>query len=153
MPNGDHGPPYHSEQPLFSERLYADAKERIRLLELEVAEARRCPGCGAEAGTVHMGCVVCDQRSRAEKAEAERDEALRTVDGARVAGWILERKQLEAEVARLTQGIGMLDDEAESLGREADRLREALKEIVREHTPASDAHSVARAALAKEDTP
>jgi len=34
----------------------------------------------------------------------------------------------EAENARLTQGIGMLEDEAESLGREADRLREALRE-------------------------
>ena len=112
MPNGDHGPPYHSEQPSFSSRLYADAKERIRLLKLEVAEARRCPGCGASAGTVHMGCVVCDQRSRAEKAEAERDELKQDVLAHRTNAdaWKRSCKEAEAEVARLRAVISAKDE-------------------------------------------
>lgn len=110
MPNGDHGPPY-SEQPLFSERLYADMKERIRLLELEVAEARRCPGCGADAGTVHMGCVVCDQRARAEKAE--RDELKQDVLGHKTdaKAWKDSCKAAEAEVARLLRLVTQLRED------------------------------------------
>ena len=66
-------------------------------------------------------------KSKAEAAEAERHELKNKL--AVQQNWQTLYEREKAENARLTQGIGMLDDEAESLGREADRLREALRVI------------------------
>jgi hypothetical protein len=100
----------------------------------------------AEARVTELESEMLDKNRIAVEAQTERDRVLgayrRENDGRLAAEAEVARLKhnneygarvehdLRTEVARLTQGIGLLDDEAESLGREADRLREALDEAI-----------------------
>jgi hypothetical protein len=57
-----------------------------------------------------MGCVVCDQRSRAEKAEAERDELKQDVLAHRTNAdaWKRSCKEAEAERDRLREALEII---------------------------------------------
>ena len=107
--------------------------------------------------TARYGCPTCEAALAALDAlVAERDKAnadwhrIRDLHDAAITGL----RAAEAEVARLTQQVGLLDDEAESLGREADRLREALAGLMDQVERGDDpirlhaAMQIARAALA-----
>jgi chromosome segregation ATPase len=136
---------------------HTDGSEPFAALDrLVAAAAVRCSNCAAvEDERDRWRAVACNVKDGTQAAEAERDEARRERDewkesfkqaAERGDHAHNRREAAEAENARLTQRIGLLDDEAESLGREADRLREVVEQIAGGRSSV-DSQLIARAAL------